>query len=687
MSNSTITGLDQTQNVDRANIPVDLTSRSYWVFWRYVERDDNTTKEPFDPHTGFRASTTDTETWGTLEQAMAANERHKGEGVGFVFSEDDTLAGVDLDDCIDTNTGEIHADARAIIDRLNSYTEFSPSGTGLKVFVHGIKPTNERCRTKNTPWGGDIEIYDRARFFTVTGDHLPGTPDQVYSRKSAFEGIYNRFFDTCTSPATPTVQPGPPESVNADQIIKKALAARNGDKFKRLMYDEFDPKRVSEDDMALASMVVFYTGGDIGLAEDVLRRSVRTRSKWDDRRGNTTWIRQRIERAVSRRDPDDFYVWPSSSKFPDSNSLNRTGIRELYSPIPVVDLDHGYQADDEESSPIQTFGRLGRPEPVPWIVENRVPAGHASMIYGMGGDGKSFLALDMAMHVAAGCDYWLGHRVNPTRVLYLDFELDNSIQGKRAFDLAAGMGLDQPPDDLLYMSALDTDVPSAFQRALDACVDHDIGLIVVDSVGPAMQGDAEASTDVLAFLDAYIKPFRSAGVAAFMVDHQAKIIKGEHSKNKLPFGSVYKFNMCRSVMQFEGSRDEAGLNVQIRHTKCNFGPVQEDFAARLTFAKDVIEVQRAGLDAFDQPDPPTVSERIMDALKSGPLYPREIAEAADMDNLKTVQNLIPTLVNVGKLEYTGETEGRARQVRLAPAYDPKTIYEDKHPKQARNGQS
>jgi hypothetical protein len=138
-------------------------------------------------------------------------------------------------------------------------------------------------------------------------------------------------------------------------------------------------------------------------------------------------------------------------------------------------------------------------------------------------------------------------------VLYLDFELDWQAQGTRAYDLAAGIELSEPPDDLLYLSALGFDTHTAFETAMSECVEHDVGLVIIDSIGPAMLGDAESSAAVLAFVDNYIKPFTSAGVAVLMIDHQAKLIKGERAKDKLPFGSVYKTNLSRSIIQVQGS--------------------------------------------------------------------------------------------------------------------------------------
>ncbi len=106
-------------------------------------------------------------TWGTFEQAIA--RAAEVQGIGWVFSTDDPYCGVDLDGCVDVRTGELHQAAAEILERLGGYQEHSPSGAGMHAIVAG-ELRGDRHRTADTPWGGIFEVYDRGRFFTVTGD-------------------------------------------------------------------------------------------------------------------------------------------------------------------------------------------------------------------------------------------------------------------------------------------------------------------------------------------------------------------------------------------------------------------------------------------------------------------------------------------------------------------------------------
>jgi primase-polymerase (primpol)-like protein len=59
---------------------------------------------------------------------------------------------------------------------LNSYTELSPSGTGVRIFVYGKLPPIGRKT-------GDIEVYEAGRYLTITGNHLDGTPRTIENRQ------------------------------------------------------------------------------------------------------------------------------------------------------------------------------------------------------------------------------------------------------------------------------------------------------------------------------------------------------------------------------------------------------------------------------------------------------------------------------------------------------------------------
>jgi primase-polymerase (primpol)-like protein len=173
-------------------VPACLRSLAQWVCWKYVERDGKQTKVPMNPTTGGSADSTDSSTWSTFEQAITACRNDSSlAGVGFVFTATDPFCGVDLDDCIEPATGQLKPWGHEMITRLASYTEISPSGNGVKVFLRAKKP-DTRC-TK--PYAdGEVEIYESNRFFTVTGQHLFDSPADVEDRQIELEAVYRQVF-------------------------------------------------------------------------------------------------------------------------------------------------------------------------------------------------------------------------------------------------------------------------------------------------------------------------------------------------------------------------------------------------------------------------------------------------------------------------------------------------------------
>lgn len=146
------------------NIPEEMRRRRQWVAWKLEERNGKSTKIPYIVAGGEgRASSTDSETWGSFEEAVQALKTGLYKGIGFVFSSGDPYAGIDLDGCRDPETGELEEWAAEIVRDLDGYAEVSPSGTGVHIIVRGKAPNKKR---------GRVEAYSSGRFFTISGKVL-----------------------------------------------------------------------------------------------------------------------------------------------------------------------------------------------------------------------------------------------------------------------------------------------------------------------------------------------------------------------------------------------------------------------------------------------------------------------------------------------------------------------------------
>src|SRR5215218_2875098 len=143
--------------------PEELRQRRQWVVWKLEERDGKPTKVPYIAGGSGKASSTDSLTWRSFEEAVQALETGRYNGIGFVFSSGDPFAGVDLDDCRDPETGELEEWAAKIVEAFGSYAEVSQSGTGVHIIVKGKAPNKKR---------GKVEAYGLERFFAMTGQVL-----------------------------------------------------------------------------------------------------------------------------------------------------------------------------------------------------------------------------------------------------------------------------------------------------------------------------------------------------------------------------------------------------------------------------------------------------------------------------------------------------------------------------------
>ena len=278
-------------------IPEALRATDRWVLWTYqVRNGSKPTKVPrqaADPTKG--ASVTAPSTWTSFDEAVAARDRAEkagGWGLGFVLG--DGWAGVDLDACRDLETGVIEPWAQSIIDAINSYTEVSPSGTGIHLYVTAPGLPGDRRRK------GGIEMYDGSRYFTVTGAHLPGTPTTIEERTDALAVVYRDVFGDDDRDDDGHLEHHDHVGLDDVELLDRARDAKDGARFSSL-YDRGDSSAYgsrSEADLALSNSLAFWTGCDGDRMDRLFRASALMRPKWTSPRKNSTYGLNTIQRAI-----------------------------------------------------------------------------------------------------------------------------------------------------------------------------------------------------------------------------------------------------------------------------------------------------------------------------------------------------------------------------------------------------
>lgn len=205
--------------------PKQLKDRPNWILWRNVDG----RKVPFQT-SGQPAKSNDPTTWTTYDSAIAANTNGYA-GLGYVFADGEGVFGIDLDGCISTD-GEIQPWASAILDQFPTYSEISPSGTGIKLWGLGDIPGGVGRQAKIDapsvcPKAPGVEVYERGRYFTFTGRQFSDTAE-VTDCQAALNALYARLWPTPTS--TTPAPSGPRASVQerASRYLAKMPPAISG---------------------------------------------------------------------------------------------------------------------------------------------------------------------------------------------------------------------------------------------------------------------------------------------------------------------------------------------------------------------------------------------------------------------------------------------------------------------------
>lgn len=255
-------------------IPDEMRAYTQWVVWRLEERPNaKPTKVPYNPLNLKPASVTNPKSWGSYAEAVSAFERFPQmpgvpapivgydvhgnpqyppveetgvAGVGFVLTRHDPYGFIDLDDT--------HGDREAfdrqqrVFREFDSYSETSPSGSGLHIIIKGNIPHGRRRSF--------IEIYSSDRFMTMTGQVFLDAP--IAPRQELFQLLFNQMGGPA---ATHTYGEDQAEREPDDVIVERAMKAANGDKFSELYAGDWSslyPSQ-SEADFALVDIIAFYT--------------------------------------------------------------------------------------------------------------------------------------------------------------------------------------------------------------------------------------------------------------------------------------------------------------------------------------------------------------------------------------------------------------------------------------------
>jgi hypothetical protein len=244
----------------------ELKQQRRWVLWRFVMKPgkDKPDKVPFQI-SGKMARTNDRSTWSTFSECEAVVSGF--DGIGLLLGEVDGACvwGVDIDGCCDALTGKFTAESREVVIALDSYGEYSPSGTGCHVFGIGLLPADGKPIVRPFPGCKQVEIKGRGYYFTLTGRHLSKTPTELMNRQAEITALCERVSSACLNG------------------LRVAVTQDEEERFQKLWAGELNDYdgNHSRADLALCGILARRFHNDVFKIDDEFRKSGLYREKWE----------------------------------------------------------------------------------------------------------------------------------------------------------------------------------------------------------------------------------------------------------------------------------------------------------------------------------------------------------------------------------------------------------------------
>jgi putative DNA primase/helicase len=234
-------------------------------------------------------------TWSTFHSAIFAYKNGGYDGIGFMFSKDDPYIGIDIDHCI--KDGEYSSLAEEVIEMMDSYTEFSPSGDGVHIIVKGELPIQKGTGKKNPELG--LEIYRNGRYFTFTGNSQ--NVNEVVERTDELALLFQKYLKEKESKVVKTVIKKESNISNLSnfELWEKMFNSKNGQSIRDLFEGELINGDHSSTDLALCNHLAFWTNKDVFKIDSMFRESSLIRDKWDEQRGQLTYGEMTIQNAIN----------------------------------------------------------------------------------------------------------------------------------------------------------------------------------------------------------------------------------------------------------------------------------------------------------------------------------------------------------------------------------------------------
>lgn len=503
-----------------------------WVNWKY-EKDEKgkLTKVPYSAMISGRASSTNPNTWSKFEFLNFTN------GIGIVFPLEKTILGIDLDHCLE-GLNIVHPEKEKIFDLIleaNTYTEISPSKTGLHLWFKLSEPLSLEANSYLVPEGKNkekYEAYTSGRYFTVTNNpYKEIKPIRTISSKEALEllsiiGYPWAKKEVATNKQLTSV------ILEDDVLLEKMFASKNGQQIKALYNGDKTAYKDdwSSADMALCSHLAFWTGGNATQMDRL-------------------WLKSALsnrDKAITRKDYR-----------PRTIATAIRNCREFYSEDKI---SSPYVKKEEDSSIVFLKSSEIVSKPIDWLWEGKIAKGKVTMIAGDPGLGKSQASLHFASIVSTGGTFPGGCKCKQGSVLLFSAEdgaedtINPRLQASGADGDRVFIFSTIKTKDREKFFDISTDLP-LLKKSLEN--NKDISLIVIDPITAFLgETDSHKNSEVRGLLSILSKMAEEHSVAIVVVTHLNKNT-GSSAMNKITGSLAFVAAARAAYMVVKDQSDES----------------------------------------------------------------------------------------------------------------------------------
>lgn len=431
---------------------------SRMINWRSI----NGRKRPTDPFGEPLSKLNKDPDTVSFEVAKKSFLDNKSDGIGLPIFGTRNCA-IDLDNCI--HNGELDPWALEIVNRCDSYTEFSPSGEGAHIYMTGTPTCGNH--TQIAQGFGHMDIFADKGYLTLTGRPLPD-----FANKPLRDG--SRLVVAIYESAVPI-----------SRAIKQLRKHRRGSRLFVGNISGYDSP--SEADLAFVSIVAPLVDNDRTLVMKLIRQSGLYRKKWERK----DYQKRTIDKVVGT----------------DQTSESTEAVKRL-------------------ARPISDFLRQDFPPPE-WLVDGLIAKGTINMVFGPAGVGKSHFLYSLLRCLDQGKKFMYWRVPTPRRVALIDTEMPERLIQKRLKDWFGDSKPDQSLilSSGLFRSVIDAHFKldnEHHQRLLkELIVAEDIQVVIIDPLAPALDCDENSNNDVGLYMP-FLTELRDEGITVILSHHSGK---------------------------------------------------------------------------------------------------------------------------------------------------------------------